>query len=92
MEEEEEIINSRKNNIIDINKPDSNQDNIQVSFNDYFISILKELPDYFIKYSTPKRELDIKRYLKENNENKGLSELLPINIINPKIFINLIKK
>ena len=55
MEEEEEIINSRENNIIDINKPDSNQDNIQVSFNDYFISILKELPDYFIKYSTPKR-------------------------------------
>ena len=89
MEEEEEIINSRENNIIDINKPDPNQDNIQVSFNDYFISILKELPDYFIKYSTPKRELDdIKRYLKENNENKGLSELLPINIINPEIFIN----
>ena len=88
MEEEEEIINSRENKIIDINKSDPNQDNIQVSFNDYFISILKEISGFFKKYSIPKKELNIKRYLKENNENKALSELLPINIINPETFIN----
>ena len=83
---EEEIINPRDNNILDNSL--SNSDNIQVSFNDYFISILKELPDFFKNFSFPKKELNIKRYLKENNENKALIELLPINITNSETFIN----
>ena len=84
---EEEIINPNKKNIFDKDKEHSIQENIPLSFNDYFINILKELPDFFKNYSTPKSELNIKRYLKENLENKKLLELLPVNIINSEDFI-----
>ena len=84
---EEEIINPNKKNIFDKDKDNSIQENIPLSFNDYFINILKELPDFFKNYSTPKNDLNIKRYLKENLENKKLLELLPVNIINSEDFI-----
>ena len=84
---EEEIINPNKKNIFDKDKEHSIQENIPLSFNDYFINILKELPDFFKNYSTPKSDLNIKRYLKENLENKKLLELLPVNIINSEDFI-----
>ena len=84
---EEEIINPDKKNIFDKDKEHSIQENIPLSFNDYFINILKELPDFFKNYSTPKSDLNIKRYLKENLENKKLLELLPVNIINSEDFI-----
>ena len=76
---EEEI-----NNSID-NKDYPIQNNIQASFTKYFISLLQELPSFFLKNSSPKNE--IKRYLKENTKDKDLLELLPINIINSKDFI-----
>lgn len=76
---EEEI-----NNSID-NKDYPIQNNIQASFTKYFISLLQELPSFFLKYSSPKNE--IKRYLKENTKDKDLLELLPINIINSNDFI-----
>ena len=84
---EEEIINPNKKNIFDKDKEHSIQENIPLSFNDYFINILEELPDFFKNYSTPKSDLNIKRYLKENLENKKLLELLPVNIINSEDFI-----
>ena len=76
---EEEINNSIDNNDYLI------QNNNQTSFTDYFISLLKELPSFFFNYSTPKN--DIKRFLKDNTKDKDLLELLPINIINSKDFI-----
>ena len=76
---EEEI-----NNSID-NKDYPIQNNIQASFTKYFISLLQELPSFFLKNSSPKNE--IKRYLKENTKDKDLLELLPINIINSNDFI-----
>jgi len=68
----------------------NNQDpseHIQNSFGEYFLSIQKEIPDYFKNYSIPKNESNIRRYLNDNIENKSLLELLPINIINPEHFI-----
>jgi len=60
---------------------------IQNSFGEYFLSIQKEIPDYFRNYSIPKNESNIRRYLNDNIEDKSLLELLPINIINPDHFI-----
>ena len=75
--------------MIDIleNNIQEKEHNIQTSFNNYFISILKELPDFFKNYKTPKADLNIKRYLKSEKENKELNDLLPINIINSTNFI-----
>ena len=78
---EEEINNSRDN------ISQSIQNNIQASFTDYFLSILKELPSFFENYSIPKKDLKIKRFLNNNTKDKDLLELLPIKIINSKNFI-----
>ena len=65
----------------------NSSEQIQNSFGEYFLSIQKEIPDYFRNYSIPKNESNIRRYLNDNIENKSLLELLPINIINPDHFI-----
>ena len=76
--------NSNQNFFINENS----QIRIQNSFQDYFLNILKEIPDFFNQYSLPNKEANIKRYLNNQNiENKSLLELLPINIINPENFI-----
>ena len=84
---EEEINNSKENNISNNVQQNSIQENIPTSFNDYFISILKELPSYYEKYSIPKRDLNIQRFINENKENKALLDLLPINIVKLDGFI-----
>ena len=62
---------------------------IQISFQDYFLNILREIPDFFKQYSKSNEEAKIKRYINnQNKENKALLELLPINVINPEIFID----
>ena len=81
--EEENIIQQDNNNILNM----ENEENIPISFNDYFLKILKELPDFFKKFRTPKSGLDIKRYLNENIQNKSILELLPVNVINSEHFI-----
>lgn len=63
-------------------------DHIQNSFGEYFLAIQKEIPDYFKNFSIQKNETNIRRYLNANTENKSLLELLPINIINPELFID----
>ena len=72
---------------INDSQEDSIQDNIPISFNDYFLNIQKELPDFFKDNNKVKNELKIKRFIKENNENKAFLELLPINVINSEGFI-----
>ncbi len=68
--------------------PENPSERIQNSFSEYFLSILKEIPEYFKLYSISNNEANIQRYLnKPNIENKSLLELLPINIINPENFI-----
>ena len=84
---EEEINNSKENNISNNAQQNSIQENIPTSFSDYFISILKELPSYYEKYSIPKKDLNIQRFINENKENKALLDLLPINIIKLDGFI-----
>ena len=85
---EEEIINQPENNILnDIDKDNLIRENIQISFSDYFFQNLKELPPFFINYSIPKTELNIKRFLNEKNENKNLLDLLPIKVIDSENFI-----
>ena len=62
---------------------------IQISFQDYFLNILQEIPDYFKQYSNSKEEAKIKRYISnQNKENKALLELLPIKVVNPENFID----
>ena len=72
---------------INDSQEESIQDNIPISFNDYFLNIQKELPDFFKDNNKVKNELKIKRFIKENNENKAFFELLPINVINSEGFI-----
>ena len=84
---EEEIDNSKENIILNNIPENSIQENIPTSFNDYFISILKELPSFFEKYSTPKKDLNIQRFINENKENKLLLDLLPINLVKSEDFI-----
>ena len=68
--------------------PENPSDGIQNSFSEYFLSILREIPEYFKLYSISNNEANIQRYLNNPNiENKSLLELLPINIINPENFI-----
>ena len=96
---EEEIINQEENNILKIDKDNPIRDINQTSFSDYFIKNLKELPSFFINYSTPSKDLNIKRFLSEKNPNKSLLDLLPIKVINTENFfipytdfLNLIHK
>ena len=84
---EEEINNSKENIISNNVQQNSIQENIPTSFNDYFISILKELPSYYEKYSIQKKDLNIQRFINENKENKALLDLLPINIVKLDGFI-----
>ena len=60
---EEEIINNKENIILNNAPQNSIQENIPTSFNDYFISLLKELPDYYQKYSLQKKDLNIQRFI-----------------------------
>ena len=96
---EEEIIDNQENNILNIDKDNPIRDINQTSFSDYFIKNLKELPAFFINYSTPSKDLNIKRFLSEKNPNKSLLDLLPIKVINTENFfipytdfLNLIHK
>ena len=60
---EEEINENKQNNILNIDKENPIRDINQTSFSDYFIKNLKELPSFFINYSTPSKDLNIKRFL-----------------------------
>ena len=84
---EEEIINNKENIILNNAPQNSIQENIPTSFNDYFISLLKELPDYYQKYSLQKKDLNIQRFINEKKENKDLLDLLPLNIVKSDGFI-----
>ena len=66
----------------------NHQNRIQNSFSEYFLDILKEIPEFFNKFSIPNEDANIKRYLNNQNiEDKSLLELLPINIVNPENFV-----
>ena len=65
-----------------------NQERIQNSFRDYFLSIFKEIPEYFNLYTIEKQDKNL-RYLNDANiENKKLLELSPIKEIDPDNFID----
>ena len=78
------------NNSIDnqILLSENNPEIIKNSFRDNFISILRDMPEFFKHYSIPNEEANIQRYLNPNIENKSLLELLPISVINPDTFID----
>ena len=57
----------------------------QNSFKDYFISIHKEIPDYYKNYSFSHQESEIRRY--PNNPADLFTKLLSINVINQEKFI-----